>query len=420
MIIGIITRGLSNGGAEHVIAQLSEIWSSLGHQIVFITSERPSDSEYHYTCHKRLIMSFSDITDCKVGRIVDEYGVDLVVFNDGWNNQNFENAVDSFKYRGIKIICILHHTFTNWMFTLSCARELEYHDILRKVDLIVAVEPLTALWWRLAGANSTCIPNPISIKTGEFSGYKPSKKLIWIGRLSDFGKRVELAISAFCAIAEKHSDCELEIFGSYNEALKKKLLVGIDNDLVKRIKFFGFHPNIKEYLSQASILLFTSLTEACPQVIGEAQALGIPSLVFDMPTLVEYDRSVGVVRVNTYDEFVLELDRLIEDVGSLKDLSANAIRYALDRESTDRVAEQWSSVFEVIDNEVLFTGFLERSDNRLKTPKIYGALFSELRQGFSMFAKLYMPDLMNYRKWRTRFSSGYICSKLLKLLHISN
>jgi glycosyltransferase involved in cell wall biosynthesis len=109
--------------------------------------------------------------------------------------------------------------------------------------------------------------------------------LLYLGRLTK-SKRVDHAIRAFAAIAQKMPDAVLWIAGSGPEAQHLASLassLGISG----RIRFFGRVGNRLKasLLSKAHLALFPAVREGWGLVVLEANACGTPVLGYDVPGL---------------------------------------------------------------------------------------------------------------------------------------
>ena len=104
------------------------------------------------------------------------------------------------------------------------------------------------------------------------------KNLIAIGRLSK-EKGFDLLIKAFIKL---NNNYRLYILGEGKE--KKSLLQLIKSLNIKdKIFFLGFQKNPYKYLYKSNLLILPSKYEGLPNVVLEANALGIPVVAFNCP-----------------------------------------------------------------------------------------------------------------------------------------
>lgn len=122
------------------------------------------------------------------------------------------------------------------------------------------------------------IPNFIDIPLSYVKDYNV-KKAIAVGRL-EYQKGFDILIDSWKDVSEVFPDWHLDIYGegSQNEKLQQQ----IDNlHLNEKIKLCGRCDNMIEKYTEYSIHIMTSRYEGLPMTLIEAQACGLPSVVFD-------------------------------------------------------------------------------------------------------------------------------------------
>ena len=105
------------------------------------------------------------------------------------------------------------------------------------------------------------------------------KKAIAVGRL-EYQKGFDILIDCWKEISRQYPDWQLDIYGegSCREELQQQIY---SLELGDRVKLCGRNDNIIEVYPQYSLHLMTSLYEGQGIVLLEAQACGLPSVVFD-------------------------------------------------------------------------------------------------------------------------------------------
>ena len=131
-------------------------------------------------------------------------------------------------------------------------------------------------------AKVTLIHNPIDIQGVQNLANKmadiPKVELITVGTLTA-RKRQSLLIEVMAQLPKHYT---LSIVGSGEEELALKALVKTLN-LNERITFFGHQTNPYPYLKSANLFVLTSAHEGFPNVLLEANALGLPVIAFACP-----------------------------------------------------------------------------------------------------------------------------------------
>jgi len=110
---------------------------------------------------------------------------------------------------------------------------------------------------------------------------------IYLGRINK-SKRIEHIIEAIKIARQKFPEIKLDIVGRSQPNYQKKLLKKIKKlELDKNIDFWGYvdEEDKKRLLARAWALLMTSVREGWGLVINEANALGTPAIVYNVPGL---------------------------------------------------------------------------------------------------------------------------------------
>ena len=173
-----------------------------------------------------------------------------------------------------------------------------------------------------------CIYNPISIDK-----FKPHKcfdnrfDLVAIGRLCEV-KNYSLMLRAFKIISERCPNARLSIAGTGEQEAELKSLTS-ELELQNSVSFLGNVSDIPTLLSSKSLLLLSSLSEACPMVILEAMAAGLPVVATHVGGVPELVTDNGIVVPS--GDFVAFADavlRIIGDPDLMKRMSENSLNNA--------------------------------------------------------------------------------------------
>ena len=386
MRIAFFIRCMSNGGAEKVAAQLTHIWSGLGHGVVVFTELPQSDKEYDFKFITREI-----VTDAQRGSkeallsLYEKYHFEVAIFNDGINAAWFESAFLTIRSLGVKTIVINHHTANNWMYGCWNTHELFMDEVLSTADAMVCVDKMWALWWKYRGVQSIYIPNPVDSINVECKSFgtlelvktideaveklKGMRNIVWMGRLNDCLKRPELAIEVFSKVAKISSGVKMVMLGKYNRDVEKRLRAQLETfspNYNGQLLMPGFVANTDEYLKRADVHLFTSVTEVTiPQAVLEASIAGVNTVAFDMPVL----------------------------------------RVGLDQMSQDRkrIADKWNAV---LGGERLSCDY---DDIETRTN-----LLGELHRAQQWFVRMHLPELMGIRRVKMRMNPAYLLRRLVE------
>lgn len=141
------------------------------------------------------------------------------------------------------------------------------------------------------------IPNYINEVKSHVEDYSV-KKAIAVGRL-EYQKGFDILIDCWKEISRQYPDWQLDIYGegSCREELQQQIY---SLELGDRVKLCGRNDNIIEVYPQYSLHLMTSRFEGQGIVLIEAQACGLPSVVFN------YEYGANDIIENEYNGILVE------------------------------------------------------------------------------------------------------------------
>lgn len=192
----------------------------------------------------------------------------------------------------------------------------------RRTDVtIVGCGPGATNWsqMHLGGPNKVVynIPNGIDItkfpyRVGKWSAHTPVR-ILMVGKLSQ-QKNHAMAIRAIAEFQRMGYEVELRIAGE--GSLQPKLLdLGLDLNVVSRVKFLGQQCDILQLYHDNDIFWMTSEHEGLPLTLLEAMASGIPCIVTNAPGIREVATvpRIPIVEINDVASLVQETRFLIEN-----------------------------------------------------------------------------------------------------------
>ena len=420
MNICFIARSLADGGAENVAAQLTRIWSGLNHRVVVVSQIPPGERDYPNAVAAREVIPFERLDEKVIKELYAKYKFDIVVFNGGNCEDNFKEVVRSIKnFTQAKIILILHHVFSNWLQSTACSQEFVWPEIHREIDMICPVERLSALWWHCQGCNAVCMANPVACKPDKVNSYRPSHRLVWSGKVWLECKRFNWMVEIFTALKRRYEDAELVVLGTSDAKREAALLTSLPPEVARAIHFKGFVKSTREELAKSGLFVHTANIEAAPQVIPEAQAVGLPSVVYNLPVLYAYDETQGVVRADSIDDSVEKISDLFDHPEKMSALSQAAFADAEIACSDELCAKRWSDLFAALADDNLLRQYLRDAEREFTTPRAYQALVREFAEGTHNFVTKFLPDIFRMRRLRHRMSVKYLFGRILAKLGVA-
>lgn len=426
MKIGFFIRSLTNGGAERVAAQLAEIWTTLGHEIVLLTEFPSSEGEFPCSYAAREYVQRDKLNTDYIQSLHRKYGFRVLVFNDAINDNWFPPVFTATTgMESVKTIIINHHTADNWFYTLGCTKEFDRASLLAQADAMVCVEAIEALWWHHRGVKSFYVPNPVSISQVSDRNERRNRKfgrkeLLWVGRIEDFAKRPDMMIRAFVKIHKAYPAVHLSMIGTCTSGTRRRLLKDVPEDVCSAIEFVGFTNRVSDYMDRADINIFTSLTEVTvSQVILEAQAHGLPTVALDMPALRSLGKhdaqgrtDAGVVTASDEEMLVKQVLTLLLNEELLDEVSLEAFKAAKEKRETNEVSCLWEKLLDAIDDGVALDAFRKSCISSIATPSRYDDLLFSIYRAEHYFIKKYLPELRKFKMIKNRLSPAYLFRRM--------
>ena len=184
---------------------------------------------------------------------------------------------------------------------------------------------------QVSQAQQIALKNELNIETKDFV-------FCFVGRLVK-DKGVNELIDAFIQISKKHPNTKLLIVGHTEADLDPLLPVTLHNiEFNERIIEVGFQKDIRPYLAIADLFTFPSYREGFPNVILQANAMGVPCIVSDINgcnELIKQGENGLIVPAKNSKILKGQMELLLENPNHLKASNSeirNFIRLNFERE----------------------------------------------------------------------------------------
>lgn len=414
----VFSRRLQVGGAEKVLATLTTIWSSLGHRVYLVTHKSGSGFEFKATYTKRY--SVIRWTDVDVEELHKTFNFGCVIFNDSWNDSQFEKSAQSAKTAGVPVVLINHHAWNNWCFSLSNAKDTIKSIACSPVDCLVCVSPIQALWWRLKGFYTILIQNPVELPEKLPQRCDDGRTLIWVGRPKDSTKRIGLLVELFDKIFAINNKARLLILGEIDDYTVQALLASVRLEARSAIEFTGRVPNVYDYLSKSSVFMFTSLWEVSPQVFDEARTCGVPIVTYDFPIYNSGIENDGIIRVATDEAFVSAVVELLRMPERRAKIGHEGTIFAYKKNDRTHAVAEWAKLFASLNSQQSFMNFISQAETNYCSELVYKNTIKEVQRGLEFFGGRWLP-ILSAKSGKRTFQSivASIVHKLKKLRRVA-
>ena len=353
-----VIGSLEAGGAERIMAILTEAWAARGWEIVLLLTLADPAEDPFFEVDPRVKLRHLDLYRPSRGlreavsgnlrrlqvmrRAIRASRPDVVLAF-----MVETNVLTILATLGLRVpVVVEEHIHSSWP-PLPRQWRLLRLVTYPMASSVVALTPSALATLGLArGRRGRVIPNPVMpAPTGSADPADPPV-IVAMGRLVP-QKGFDMLLDAFVKVAGRHDRWNLEIWGEGpdREALERRRdALG----LAGRVTFPGRTQAPYDVLRRGSFFVMSSRREGFPTVLGEAMACGVPAVSFDCPSgpreLIRDGVDGLLIPPNDVDGLADGIERLISDQNLMHDLSSRAPevvhRYAL-----STVLERWDALF---------------------------------------------------------------------------
>lgn len=189
------------------------------------------------------------------------------------------------------------------------------------------------------------IPNPASFAPAENPLAEKKRELLFVGRLENGQKRVDLLLRIWARLEKRFPEWSLRVVGDGPDAPKIRAFAGTLG--LERVSFEGFCAPAP-YYRDAAIFCMTSAFEGFGMVLVEAAAFGCVPVAFDSYAAVRdiIDDGENGVLVSAFDldAYTETLAQLMRD-DALRERLGSAARDCVSDFSADKIAARWEALF---------------------------------------------------------------------------
>ncbi len=345
-VIGVYYHRLFSGGTERVVSKLIPILKAKDYKIVLFSDEIDESREYS----------------------LPEGLVRVCLGKETAGRQRFELLQKSIEEHGIEVYCC--HMYVGYaLYDLFFVNQLgvpvvlEYHQnfiinafdgnfplsmaICRFTDVLVTLSDMDAMFWRLLGCRSLCIPNPVEKPEIEECEPEPNT-ILWIQRIVPFQKQCFDLPEILSYVTAVLPEVKLQIVGMPDDPRVEEKLKGMfeARGLLGHVDFLGYHREVGNFYRKAAVLLITSAFEGFPMVIAESKKYGTPLVMYELPYLELLRDGKGFIAVPQNDKYAAakELVRVLKNPSLRKNLSREAKKSLADFTKLD-IGAKWQEAF---------------------------------------------------------------------------
>jgi glycosyltransferase involved in cell wall biosynthesis len=333
------------GGAEVLTHEITKRWANQGHQVSLVASQFAKSKS------RETVDGVTIFRPARFDRYSPFLYLTFLLKTTLFYRKNLKGQHDIIidQVHGLPMLTPLYVREKVILFPLEVARDIWRYEIpfpfwpigwlLESVYLryfrnrpFWAISPSTIKDLKARGIKRITLITPgLDFPPLESIPVKSKNPLIVsLGRLTPM-KRIEQTLMAFALVLKKAPRAKLVIIGRGKAQYLKKLQKRTqDLKIQSNVKFTGFvsDKERKKWLSQAWVLVSTSLREGWGLIVIEAAACGTPSVVYRVPGLIDSvkNNQTGVIcRQNSPEILANNLLRLFSDSKKRRALSSKAL-----------------------------------------------------------------------------------------------
>lgn len=349
--ITTIERG---GGAERVICNLANQFSTAGNQCIVVTS---NDAEQKYDLGEEV--KYIPLTDTRIPGFIKRNWKVFRLLRKAVIEHKPDVLISFMAEPNFRAIPACAGTKTKTIISVRNDPNREYptpihrflaKTLFKRADFTVFQTKVAQAWFpKSVIRKSSVIKNQVDYRFFNENQTENPRNIISVGRLEP-QKNHKLLIDAFARISEKCPD-NLIIIGE--GSLRKDLENQINNlGLSERVLLPGTTDNVINKLISAKIFALSSDYEGMPNTLMEAMALGLPCISTDCPCggpkeLIQNENNGILTQVGNADSMATALIKLISDDSLRKKCGENARKTAMEF-YPDNIFDLWNKTVKSI------------------------------------------------------------------------
>jgi glycosyltransferase involved in cell wall biosynthesis len=347
--IGMFSYHMRVGGVERVISILTPVLIKMGHKVVVITNEAPTEKDYKLPPEVKRYTISGCMGDGERRRadwqsVCEKEHIDVMLYHVSQTPYLLQETRTIKQY--VKYFVLYkHQLFSEELTYFDCWYGM-YEDVFPLCDRIVVLSRLEMKYWNMQGYRTVYMPNPSDYNC------KIEKQnwnyIVWTGRLDYLQKNYLDPIAVMKVVHRRFPQIQLKMFGSGTGLCEKYLLEEIKKaGLEDAIIYCGNERDINRLYGEARIQLVTSSYEAFPMALMEGKMFSLPLVTYDMPYLEALREQKGYIAVKQRDTEaaakaiirILETPKLEMSMRSEAETSAASF-------SNDVVVEKWDELLQ--------------------------------------------------------------------------
>ncbi|MCT1606088.1 glycosyltransferase family 4 protein [Nesterenkonia massiliensis] len=325
----LTTKTVTTGGVSMVLLSQARSLLEAGYRVVIAARGEGSDLHAIPAGAAFFQLEAANLSDKAAEwiQVCREHTVDVIIDHQILYTRDWPVYALAGRALGIPTIGWIHNFAGRPVYDLSGLTSFLTNH-MNALAQVVTLSPLDAVYWKLRGVeHAAYLPNPVSPMILDSAAEEISKpaprgrrvELIWWGRLDEHTKQVRQLLAVGTELKKLDVDFHLKLIGpewrgftpaKLNVEVRKKGL----EDLIEVVgPLHG--QELVDTADAADIFISTSVIEGYQLTLLEAQARGLPVVMYDLPWLVPVQDNAGIVSVPQTDPVALarEVKAIAED-----------------------------------------------------------------------------------------------------------
>lgn len=348
MKICFVTATMAGGGAERVIANLSNELVKRGHEVtILLTAEMCVEYELD---SKIKVMQISERTASnnlarikRVKTLRDYFKAHKDVNYISMPTDTNIFVIFASLFLGINLIVSERNNPESY--SHKKVRDLAYLFIKK---IVFQTSTASLCYSKRLQKKGKIIFNPVTPSLSEPYRGKRNNRIVAVGRLEP-QKNHKLLIDAFAMFWKIHPEYELWIYGK--GSLQEDLLKQINNlKIEENVHLAGFSKNVWSEVSDSAAYVLSSDYEGMPNSLLEAMSMGMPVISTDCPSggsafLIEQDKNGILVPVGDCEKLCQAMCKIVEDENFTNAIAKQAMQIR-EKLSIQEICNQWIAYIE--------------------------------------------------------------------------
>ena len=342
-VVMLTTGNLDTGGVQGVLVSQAQLLLRAGFKVI-VAVQTLGDTAFRLPESVPVVRWTGRNRAEKIAeylRLCEEYAVDVIIDHHILYNENWPFFALAARAQGIPTVGWLHNFALRPLYD-STTRSSFLAERLPILASVVVLSKADVAFWKLRGVERVAyLPNPpspwlesrgVAQDTRHWDG--GVLRLVWWGRLQQHTKRVRGLIDVAEELDRRGIDFHLTVIGPDSpDATAEQLRKSVsERELDASVTVSGpLHGrDLSDALEDAHLYISLSGIEGYPLTLIEAQALGMPVVMYELPWLAVLDRNEGVLSVAQGDLRAItdSVERIASDPDLYSRLSAASLEAA--------------------------------------------------------------------------------------------